>query len=213
MERGTARVAHDATRLRLGGCAGGRLLEWRSGFFDHHRAGPTLLGRSTQDISVTFEDDEFDESEYQRAVVESLGVEHHALHCGYDDIARVFPQVIWHAEKPLLRTAPAPLQLLSELVHASGFKVVLTGEGADELLGGYDIFKEAKVRRFHARQPDSEMRVALFERLYPYLPDMQSQSLAMRRAFFDQAGRSGEPVFFTPPPLGHDRSSEAVPDA
>jgi asparagine synthase (glutamine-hydrolysing) len=100
------------------------------------------------------------------------------------DIARVFPEVVWHAEKPMLRTAPAPLFLLSRLVHELGFKVVLTGEGADEMLGGYDIFKEAKVRRFCARQPDSDARRAVLGRLYPYLPKMQMQSIAMRHAFF-----------------------------
>ena len=47
---------------------------------------------------------------------------------------------------------PRPLFLLSRLVREQGYKVVLTGEGADEMLGGYDIFKEAKVRRFWARQ-------------------------------------------------------------
>ena len=62
-----------------------------------------------------------------------------------------FPNVIRHAERPILRTAPAPLFALSDLVRGSGFKVVLTGEGADEVFAGYDIFKEAKVRRFCAR--------------------------------------------------------------
>ncbi len=49
---------------------------------------------------------------------------------------------------PILRAAPAPLMVLSQLVRQSGFKVVLTGEGADEVFGGYDLFKEAQLRRF-----------------------------------------------------------------
>ncbi len=48
-----------------------------------------------------------------------------------------------------------------------GYKVVLTGEGADEFLGGYDIFKEAIIRQFWARQPDSIRRSGLLQRLYP----------------------------------------------
>jgi asparagine synthase (glutamine-hydrolysing) len=84
----------------------------------------------------------------------------------------------------VLRTAPAPLFLLSRLVHESGFKVVLTGEGADEVLGGYDLFKEAKVRRFCAAQPNSTLRPLLLGRLYPYLPNFQAQSLAYQKAFF-----------------------------
>ena len=51
----------------------------------------------------------------------------------------------------------------------SGIKVVLTGEGADEMFAGYDLFREAKVRRFWGREPDSTMRPRLLERLYPYL--------------------------------------------
>ncbi len=59
--------------------------------------------------------------------------------------------------------------MLSKLVRQSGFKVVLTGEGADEIFGGYNIFKEDKIRRFWARQPDSMLRPRLLEKLYPYI--------------------------------------------
>jgi asparagine synthase (glutamine-hydrolysing) len=135
-------------------------------------------------FSVTFDEAEFDESRYQRQVIEALQTDHQQIRCLPQDIGRVFPEVIWHAERPVLRTAPAPLYLLSKLVHDQGYKVVLTGEGADEMLGGYDIFKEAKVRRFWAAQPDSALRAALLGRLYPYLPKMQAQSLAYRKAFF-----------------------------
>jgi len=135
-------------------------------------------------FSVSFADAEFDESGYQQQVVDSLQTDHQAAYCSYDAIARAFPDVIRHTEKPVLRTAPAPLYLLSRLVHEQGFKVVLTGEGADEMLGGYDIFKEAKVRRFWAAQPDSAFRALLFQKLYPYLPNIQAQSLAYRKAFF-----------------------------
>jgi len=135
-------------------------------------------------FSVTFGNSEFDESRYQQEVVEFLGTEHQSVHCSGDTIADVFPDVIRHAEKPVLRTAPAPLFMLSRLVRDEGFKVVLTGEGADEVLGGYDIFKEAKVRRFCAVDPDSEFRSRIFEKLYPYLPNIQRQSLAYRKAFF-----------------------------
>ena len=71
-----------------------------------------------------------------------LGTQHHEILCGADEIRDALPEVIWHCETPLLRTAPAPLFLLSQLVRDNGMKVVLTGEGADELLAGYDIFKE-----------------------------------------------------------------------
>src|SRR5439155_10561829 len=68
---------------------------------------------------------------------------------------------------------------------ADGYKVVLTGEGADEVFGGYDIFKEAKLRRLWAKFPQSARRAALVKRLYPYLPSLQRQPAASLRAFFD----------------------------
>jgi asparagine synthase (glutamine-hydrolysing) len=92
--------------------------------------------------------------------------------------------VIWHTEKPILRTAPAPLYLLSRLVHQHGYKVVLTGEGSDEFLGGYDIFKESKIRRFWAVNVDSRCRPLLLKRLYPYMQNLQAQSDAYLKAFF-----------------------------
>jgi asparagine synthase (glutamine-hydrolysing) len=76
---------------------------------------------------------------------------------------------VWHTETPIIRTAPAPLYKLSRLVRDSDFKVVLTGEGADEIFAGYNIFKEDKVRRFWAREPDSSIRPRLLEKLYPYV--------------------------------------------
>jgi asparagine synthase (glutamine-hydrolysing) len=135
-------------------------------------------------FSVTFGDPEYDESAYQNEVVQFLGTDHSHVHCSAADIARVFEDVLWHTERPVVRTAPAPLYLLSRLVRDSGYKVVLTGEGADEMLGGYDIFKEAKIRAFWAAQPESSRRPQLLKRLYPYLPNVQSQPDAFLRGFF-----------------------------
>ena len=89
-------------------------------------------------------------SAYQQEVTGFLGTEHRSVQCPYQDISNVFPDVIWRTEKPILRTAPAPLYILSRPVHDGGYKVVLTGEGSNEFPGGYDIFKEAKIRRFWA---------------------------------------------------------------
>lgn len=135
-------------------------------------------------FSVTFDDTEFDESGYQQQLVDHLGTDHTAVRCDAASLARAFPEVILHAERPLLRSAPAPLYLLARQVRASDFKVVLTGEGADEVLGGYDLFKEDKVRRFCAAQPGSAARTALFGRLYPYMPNLQAQSAEYLRRFF-----------------------------
>ncbi len=62
----------------------------------------------------------------------------------------------------------------------------MTGEGADEFLAGYNIFKEAKVRRFWSRQPESQLRPTLLKRLYPYITDLSSGSGAYLSAFFKE---------------------------
>jgi len=149
-----------------------------------------------QTFSISFDNAEFDESSFQNEAVRFLDTEHQDFRCAKNQIAEVFPDVIWHTEKPVLRTAPAPLYLLSRLVRNSGFKVVVTGEGADEMLGGYDIFKEAKIRRFWESQPDSKMRPLLLRRLYPYLPNVQNQPDAYRKAFFHiNVDRTLQPFF------------------
>ena len=142
------------------------------------------VGEKLRTFSVGFEDAEFDESVFQQEASSFLGTSHSALRSSLDDIARVFPNVIWHTEQPILRTAPAPLYLLSQLVHDSGFKVVLTGEGADEMLGGYDVLKETKIRTFWGRRPGSSWRALLLKRLYPYIDGLQRQSLDYLKHFF-----------------------------
>jgi len=137
-------------------------------------------------FSIGFEDPEFDERAFQSEMAAHLGTIHSSVLCTAEDIGREFPRVVWHCESPIVRTAPTPLMLLSRSVRDAGFRVVLTGEGADETFGGYDIFKEAKVRRFWARNPASPWRPALLERLYPYLRHSPAASRGFARKFYGQ---------------------------
>ncbi|HJV72538.1 asparagine synthase (glutamine-hydrolyzing) [Ideonella sp.] len=158
----------------------------------------TLIHRYTdtplRTFSLAFDDPEFDESPQQREMVNQLGTPHTELRCRRADIAAAFPRAVWHAEAPLLRTAPVPMMLLAGAVREHGVKVVLTGEGADEVFGGYDLFKEARVRRFMARAPGSRMRAALLQRLYPYLRHSPVGAGAMAAQFFAEGReRLGQP--------------------
>ncbi len=188
----------DATRLRLrsdvpvGAYLSGGLDSSVTTALVNHISGDRL-----RSFSVRFDDLEFDEGAWQGEVVQHLGTEHQSIGCSYDDIARVLPEVVRHAEKPILRTAPAPLFLLSQLVRDAGYKVVLTGEGADEFLGGYDIFKEAKIRRFWARAPQSRCRPLLLERPYPYMKNLHAQPEAWRRRFFRVDAADLDSPFFS----------------
>lgn len=118
-------------------------------------------------FSVAFNDGQFDERSYQMEMVRHLQTDHRIIEADYQTIGDAFSDIIWFTEKPMIRTAPAPLFLLSKLVRQNGIKVVLTGEGSDEFLGGYDIFKENAIRQFWARQPESRLRPQLFSRIYP----------------------------------------------
>lgn len=149
-----------------------------------------------QTFSVAFDDPEYDESEFQCRVAQYLGGRHSAIRCSYKDIGSIFPAVIWHTETPILRTGPAPLMLLAKHVNSAGVKVVLTGEGADEVFGGYDIFKEGKIRRFWARNPNSPWRPTLLSKLYPYLSRSPVATRHFSQLFFGQRlGDIGSPFY------------------
>jgi asparagine synthase (glutamine-hydrolysing) len=137
-------------------------------------------------FSIGFEDEEFDESGFQQDLVDYLGTNHTHVLCKRSDIGAAFPRVISHTESAIVRTAPTPLMLLSAAVREAGYKVVLTGEGADEVFGGYDIFKEAKVRRFWSHAPDSHWRPLILQRLYPYLKHSPTASGDFSKRFFQQ---------------------------
>jgi asparagine synthase (glutamine-hydrolysing) len=164
-------------------------------------SGIVALVRSFTDtpvrtFSVAFDDAEFDESHHQQAMVRHLGTDHTTLRCTRRHIGEAFPRLVRHSEAPVLRTAAAPLMLLAQEVRARGYKVVLTGEGADEVFGGYDIFKEAKVRRFWARQPNSKMRPKLLGRLYGYIANSPVSNAGFAEAFFGKGlEHIGRPIF------------------
>jgi asparagine synthase (glutamine-hydrolysing) len=147
-------------------------------------------------FSIGFASKEHDESAFQSQMAAALGTQHRTITCDSYDIAAIFPKVIEATERPIIRTAPAPLFLLSRLVRDHDMKVVLTGEGADEVFAGYDIFKEARVRRFCARNPQSKFRANLFRKLYPYLPGVQQQSAQYLSAFFGAGnGQLDDPLY------------------
>lgn len=161
-------------------------------------------------FSVTFSDQVYDERHEQNKMVEYIKTEHHSVDCGYADISQAFPDVIWHTETPILRTAPAPLYLLSKLVRQNDYKVVLTGEGADEILGGYDIFKEAKIRAFINKMPASRLRPFLLKRLYPYLALSPTRSAAYARQFFNTDASPENDLFYAHRPRWNTTSRTKV---
>lgn len=160
----------------------------------------TLISRyfnnNLRTFSIGFKEEAFDETPYQQMMVNHLGTDHSRLLIDNGDIRENFPAVVRHCEKPLLRTAPVPMYLLSRLVRENNFKVVLTGEGADEVFAGYNIFKEAKVRQFWSINPGSAFRPLLLERLYPYIFKNPARGRTYLQKFFAVTdGGEKDPLF------------------
>lgn len=120
-------------------------------------------------FSITFENKEFDESQYQKEMIQKINSDHVFINITNKKIDDALPQAVYHAERPIFRTAAVPLFLLSEKVRENNIKVVLTGEGADELLYGYDSYKELKMLKFWSKFPNSKLRPLLIKKLYPHL--------------------------------------------
>jgi len=187
----------DAVRIRLRadvpvGC-------YLSGGLDSSGITALVVKNFNNEVStfgIRFEEGAFDEGEHQELMVSLLNANHRAITATNEKIGSSFPRVIWHCEKPILRTAPVPLFLLSQLVHQNGLKVVITGEGADEVFAGYNIFRETKVRRFWAKRPESRLRPLLIGKLYPYIFD-NPRSKRMLKTFFAQGLTMADNPFFS----------------
>lgn len=117
----------------------------------------TIIARLVDDIgiqdfttffSLTFQDTPYDESRYQKKEsIKGLDCHHIQLDVTNKHIVDTLPKVLHHTEVPLYKTGPIPMYLLSKEVHTNKRKVILSGEGADEIFYGYDVFKETLIRR------------------------------------------------------------------
>ena len=146
--------------------------------------------------SVSFEEESYDERKYQDLVACHCSTRHKTVVCRETDIEDRFERVVWSTETPLFRTAPAPFGLLAEHVRDDGIKAVLSGEGSDEILLGYDLFREVKIRRFWRRQPQSRARPQLFKKLYAYLPQFSNPRFAsLAIESFSQSLQSDSPFY------------------
>lgn len=191
-------ILEDAVRLRLR--ADVPVGAYLSGGLDSSVLAALIHQQSSEllrTFSIGFANDMLDEGEYQRRMVEHIGAEHSSVRCTDRQIAEELPAVVWHTESPVLRTAPVPMSILSALVRELGYKVVLTGEGADEVFGGYDIFKETKLRLFWSRQPESRLRPALLKRLYPYLDLSKKQDEIYLKSFFGKGLEAPDAPLFS----------------
>ena len=91
-------------------------------------------------FAVGYREQEFSELSYARQVAERIGTEHHEVIIGRDDFFNALPQLIWHEDEPISWPSSVSLYFVSRLA-AEQVKVVLTGEGSDELFAGYARYR------------------------------------------------------------------------
>ncbi len=187
----------DATRIRLR--ADVPVGSYLSGGVDSSTITSIIheeIGKRLKTFSIRFSEPQYDETSYQDILITHLGIDNSNITCDNKTIIDKYSQVIWHTEAPILRTAPIPLYLLSRLVRGERFKVVLAGDGADEFLLGYDIFKEVKIRKSWAKNPASKRWPSLLKRVYPYLPFARAGDDSYLKRFFAKAlEESGSPFY------------------
>lgn len=97
-----------------------------------------LMDEPVKTFSVGFTGKEYDESSFARIVAEEFGTEHHEIFIDIDDI-NILPKIIWHFDEPIADAAAIPTYMLSQLARKK-VKVVLTGEGGDEIFAGYERY-------------------------------------------------------------------------
>jgi len=120
------------------------------------------MSRRIKTFSITFPDDPgADESRYARLVAKHIGADHEETEFRASEAPGMIPHVMRHMEEPNVR---APILLIHQLCRLGGsrFKAILSGEGSDELFGGYPWFQSQLGRAGYALRPIIPSAIARF---------------------------------------------------
>jgi asparagine synthase (glutamine-hydrolysing) len=119
------------------------------------------LGRPIPTFTVSVKSAGLDEESEALFAARQLGCQPVVVNCGHDELRAGYPELIAAAEFPVVDTSCLGLLQLARSVHEHGYKVVLTGEGADEWLAGYSWFKINRLTRWADRIPGLPLGYAL----------------------------------------------------
>jgi asparagine synthase (glutamine-hydrolysing) len=131
------------------------------------------VNRPIETFSVAFADRRFSELEYARQVARAVGANSHEVVIDDNDFFGALPRLVWHEDEPIAYPSSVPLHFVSALAREH-VKVVLTGEGADELLAGYGKYPRAllnwRAGGVYERLVPAGMRAAVAGHVVPHLP-------------------------------------------
>ena len=99
------------------------------------------LARPDKTYTVGYEDERYDEIRYARDLTEKLGITNRSRTIDRDDYLKALPDIIYHMDEPLADPAAIALYFVAQIA-SEDVKVVMSGEGADELFGGYNSYQE-----------------------------------------------------------------------
>jgi asparagine synthase (glutamine-hydrolysing) len=111
-----------------------------------------LKGQGVNTFSIGFDETDYDESTYATRVSERYGTTHHQLRVGNVEFDDLFPRMVWHNDEPLDFANSVHIFALSELAKRY-VTVVLTGEGSDELFGGYPRYRIPSLASWYRHVP------------------------------------------------------------
>jgi asparagine synthase (glutamine-hydrolysing) len=144
-------------------------------------------------FSMRFAEEALDESRFQELATRAFSTDHHSVVCDDETVATTLVETILHAEVPLVRTAPASSYQLAREIESHHTRTVLSGEGADELLCGYDLFKVANIRDAWSKDPDSTIWPRMLEEA---LAPQRELGRTVERAFYEQGlDQRSDPIF------------------
>src|SRR5882724_6023020 len=145
-------------------------------------------------FTIGFEERTFSETAVARQVATRFGTEHHEL-VVRPDAATLLPRLVHHFDEPFADSSAIPVWHLSELARRH-VKVVLSGEGGDEMLAGYETYRARRLASLYARLPGLIGRRALPE-LVRRLP------VSHARVSFDYKAKRFVAGAYLPPAAGH----------
>ena len=121
------------------------------------------MDRPIRAFTLTFDDARYDESALAREQAERSGASFHPIPVTSRALADAYSDAVWHAETPFMNGHGVAKFLLSRAVRDAGIKVVFTGEGSDEMLGGYAPFRRDVLLYNSARQDPATVSRLLAE--------------------------------------------------